>query len=466
MSVRVFDKGLRAVQPLQAPPRSGQGNQRPRFREAHAHSGRCHPAGARRARRARLRDDRQRQDRRFRSADPPQTHGDSRAAPRARSSSRPRASWRRRFSRSIERPGHPHARSRRRRLRRSGNGTAGTRVPQRGRHHRRHAGAAARSLSVAVREARRASRFSCSTRPTACSTWAFCPTSAACSAICRPRRQTLFFSATMPPPIAALTREMLHDPVTHQHRARSRRRRSASRRPCTRCRSDVEVAAAPRAAPARRRCRTRSCSRARSTARTASREYLVRATSSAQRIHGNRSQAQRTAALAGFKAGAIACWSPPTSPRAASTSRRSATSSISTCPAVPEDYIHRVGRTARAELTGMRSRFVAPEEEGRSAGHRARDRQAPSARDDAGFRLRVAACRGSSRYPMLSASRRFAHARPRIAHGHARMPSGGRRPSGGPGRPVRAPGQGVRPQVRAGGPAAPKALGSPQVTRK
>ena len=33
------------------------------------------------------------------------------------------------------------------------------------------------------------------------------------------KRQTLFFSATMPPPIAALTREMLHNPVTIQRRA-------------------------------------------------------------------------------------------------------------------------------------------------------------------------------------------------------------------------------------------------------
>ena len=33
-------------------------------------------------------------------------------------------------------------------------------------------------------------------------------------------------------------------------------------------------------------------------------------------------------------------------------------------PAVPEDYIHRVGRTARAELTGDAFTFVAPEEEG------------------------------------------------------------------------------------------------------
>ena len=32
-------------------------------------------------------------------------------------------------------------------------------------------------------------------------------------------------------------------------------------------------------------------------------------------------------------------------------------------PNVPDDYIHRVGRTARAELTGDAFTFVAPEEE-------------------------------------------------------------------------------------------------------
>jgi ATP-dependent RNA helicase RhlE len=32
-------------------------------------------------------------------------------------------------------------------------------------------------------------------------------------------------------------------------------------------------------------------------------------------------------------------------------------------PAVPDDYIHRVGRTARAEATGDAFTFVAPQEE-------------------------------------------------------------------------------------------------------
>ncbi len=51
-----------------------------------------------------------------------------------------------------------------------------------------------------------------------------------------------------------------------------------------------------------------------------------------------------------------------TSPRAVSTSRRSATWSTSTCRCAPEDYIHRVGRTARAEATGEAYTFVSPKE--------------------------------------------------------------------------------------------------------
>ena len=51
-----------------------------------------------------------------------------------------------------------------------------------------------------------------------------------------PKRQTLFFSATMPQPIVTLSREMLQNPGDDQSRADARSRRSASRRPCIRCR--------------------------------------------------------------------------------------------------------------------------------------------------------------------------------------------------------------------------------------
>ena len=49
------------------------------------------------------------------------------------------------------------------------------------------------------------------------------------------KRQTLFFSATMPAPIAQLSREMLKQRRDDQPGARRRRRRSASRRRSTRC---------------------------------------------------------------------------------------------------------------------------------------------------------------------------------------------------------------------------------------
>ena len=44
-------------------------------------------------------------------------------------------------------------------------------------------------------------------------------------------------------------------------------------------------------------------------------------------------------------------------------------------PAVPEDYIHRVGRTARAELTGDAFTFVAPDEEATSGTSSGRSRR-------------------------------------------------------------------------------------------
>ena len=34
-------------------------------------------------------------------------------------------------------------------------------------------------------------------------------------------------------------------------------------------------------------------------------------------------------------------------------------------PGTPEDYIHRIGRTARAEASGVASSFAAPEEQDR-----------------------------------------------------------------------------------------------------
>ena len=91
--------------------------------------------------------------------------------------------------------------------------------------------------------------------------------------------------------------------------------------------------------------------------------YLVKQGVKAERIHGNRSQAQRTEALAGFKNGKYRVLV-ATDIAARGIDIEALGHVINfDVPLAPDDYIHRVGRTARAELTGDAFTFVAPEEE-------------------------------------------------------------------------------------------------------
>jgi len=83
----------------------------------------------------------------------------------------------------------------------------------------------------------------------------------------------------------------------------------------------------------------------------------------AERIHGNRSQAQRTKALAGFKRGDFRVLvATDIAARGIDVEALGHVVNFDV-PAVPEDYIHRVGRTARAEMTGEAFTLVSPEEE-------------------------------------------------------------------------------------------------------
>jgi ATP-dependent RNA helicase RhlE len=175
------------------------------------------------------------------------------------------------------------------------------------------------------------------------------------------RRQTLFFSATMPPPIVELTRELLRNPATIQLQ-----RKAAPATGITQAVYPVpqELKAALLAALLARGdisdalVFTRTKHRANRLA-----EYLVAHGIGAERIHGNRSQSQRTAALDGFKSGRF--------PVLVATDIAARGIDIDELghvvnfdvPLVPDDYIHRVGRTARAEATGDAFTFVAPQEE-------------------------------------------------------------------------------------------------------
>ncbi len=175
------------------------------------------------------------------------------------------------------------------------------------------------------------------------------------------KRQTFFFSATMPPPIAVLAREMCHNPVQLQIE-----RKSAPATGITQAVYPVpqELKSALLAALLQRGDMRDTLVFTR-TKHRANRlhEYLLRHKVSVERIHGNRSQAQRTAALAGFKSGRHQVL--------VATDIASRGIDVDTLghvvnfdvPLVPDDYIHRVGRTARAGATGHAFTFVSPEEE-------------------------------------------------------------------------------------------------------
>ena len=114
-------------------------------------------------------------------------------------------------------------------------------------------------------------------------------------------RQTFFFSATIPPPIAALSREMLRDPVTI-----NLERRAAPASGITQAVYPVPqqlkpallVALLKRGDMSDALVFTRTKHRADRLARAPGQQGVK-----AERIHGNRSQPQRTEALAGFKSG-------------------------------------------------------------------------------------------------------------------------------------------------------------------
>ena len=92
-------------------------------------------------------------------------------------------------------------------------------------------------------------------------------------------------------------------------------------------------------------------------------EFLRKRGFSVERIHGNRSQAQRTQTLAAFKDGSLRVLV-ATDIVARGIDVEALGHVINyDVPNVPDDYIHRVGRTARAELTGEAYTFVSPDEE-------------------------------------------------------------------------------------------------------
>ncbi|HEU4641490.1 MAG TPA: DEAD/DEAH box helicase [Gemmatimonadaceae bacterium] len=176
------------------------------------------------------------------------------------------------------------------------------------------------------------------------------------------KRQTLFFSATIPAPIAALSREMLHDPVTIDVE-----RRAGPAVGITQAVYPVPEELKPALfLELLRRDDIGSVIVFTRTKHRTNRlfEILDRAGVPAARLHGNRSQAQRTEALEGFRAGRVRVLvATDIAARGIDVEALGHVVNFDV-PTMPEDYIHRVGRTARAEATGDAYTFVSPEEEG------------------------------------------------------------------------------------------------------
>jgi ATP-dependent RNA helicase RhlE len=176
------------------------------------------------------------------------------------------------------------------------------------------------------------------------------------------KRQTLFFSATMPQEILKLTQEMLKQPVTI-----NMERKSAPAIGITQAvypvpqelKSVLLVELLKRGELQEALVFTRTKHRA-----NRLQAHLVKHGLKAERIHGNRSQTQRTEALAGFKSGKYRVLvATDIAARGIDITALGHVVNFDV-PLAPDDYIHRVGRTARAEATGDAFTFVAPEEEG------------------------------------------------------------------------------------------------------
>ncbi len=174
------------------------------------------------------------------------------------------------------------------------------------------------------------------------------------------QRQTLFFSATMPREIQELTREILRSPVEIKLSHRSKPVESVTQ-------TVYPVASelkAPLLASLLEKGEIREALVFTRTKHRADRlaSWLARRGIATERIHGNRSQSQRQQALDGFKRGKYRVLvATDIAARGIDVEALSHVVNFDV-PGLAEDYVHRVGRTGRAQATGDALTLVSPQE--------------------------------------------------------------------------------------------------------
>ena len=173
-------------------------------------------------------------------------------------------------------------------------------------------------------------------------------------------KQTLFFSATLPREVQELSREILRSPVPINIERRAEPASSVTQTvyPVPQeLKSGLLVALLKNHTLDDALVFTRTKHRADRLTK-----LLVKEGITAERIHGNRSQAQRTKALADFKNGRIQVLvATDIAARGIDIDSLGHVVNLDV-PNVPEDYIHRVGRTGRADATGDAFTFMSPDE--------------------------------------------------------------------------------------------------------
>jgi len=174
-------------------------------------------------------------------------------------------------------------------------------------------------------------------------------------------RQTMLFSATMPPEIVALSREFLRDPKMVQVEERTVAAVGVSHLALpvpSHLKTDLLVELLRDEMMSSVLVFARTKHRADNLAR-----QLVRRGINASVIHGNRSQSQRVRALEGFRTGEYRVLV-ATDIAARGVDVKDVSHVVNfDVPHEPETYIHRVGRTARAQQRGDAYTLVMPEEE-------------------------------------------------------------------------------------------------------
>jgi ATP-dependent RNA helicase RhlE len=175
------------------------------------------------------------------------------------------------------------------------------------------------------------------------------------------KRQTLLFSATLPPPIVTLAGDMLENPVSL----------NITQKPTPAAGISHVAYPVPHELKSTLLLTLLKQNMARSvlaftrTKHRANRlaDFLEKHGVACARIHGNRSQGQRTEALAGFKRGRFRVLvATDIAARGIDVEALGLVCNFDV-PPFAEDYVHRVGRTGRANATGDACTFVSPDEE-------------------------------------------------------------------------------------------------------